>query len=141
MVDLLWKSGRLTAASQLEEFWNRALTSYRFGLYCAYTVDLLGQEDQTGPLQEILRTHTHLLPVRTNGELDGAVDRALSEVLGDTSAGALMPLIRGAQNVGAVLPKAEATILWLRKNLPPYAGEVLARARVHYHALCEEHRK
>lgn len=41
MVDLLWKDGKLAAATQLETFWNRLLETERFGLFCAYTVDIL----------------------------------------------------------------------------------------------------
>ena len=34
----------------------------------------------------------------------------------------------------AVVPQGEATVLWLRNNLPGYADEILARARGSYQA-------
>lgn len=140
MVDLLWKSGRLAAATRLEEFWNRLLVRDRFGLFCAYTVDLLGDAVQAETLGEMLRNHTHLLPVRTNGELDHAVDRALAEVLGADRTAALMPLIRATRYPRTRIPDAEAAVLWLKNHAPPYAEAVLARARSYYEAECARSR-
>lgn len=136
MVDLLWQAGNLRAATKLEEFWNRLLEEGRFSLFCAYTVNLLGGDDRSGALQEMLSTHTHLLPVRSNGELEAAVDRALDEVLGAPSAAALRPLVRANQHPRTVIGGAEATVLWLRKNLPRHAPVVLLRARAFYEEEC-----
>ena len=33
---------------------------------------------------------------------------------------------------GAVIPTAENIVLWLRRNLPDQAGEILALAQQHY---------
>lgn len=136
MVNLLWKDGKLGAATRLEGFWNRLLEQNRFSLFCAYTVDLLGSDTPSAALQEMISTHSHLLPERSNGELEAAVGRALEEVLGKRTAGTLLPLIRADVVNGIVLPFAERTVLWLRKNLPPYAGEVLRRARAYYEEAC-----
>lgn len=141
MVDLLWQAGNLGAATALEEFWNRLLDEARFSLFCAYTVDLLGHEDKGAVLHEMLSTHTHLLPVRSNGELDVAVDRALDEVLGAPSAAALRPLVQANQNPRTVVGGGEAMVLWLRKNLPRYAGDVLAKARKYYEEECARHHR
>lgn len=138
MVDLLWKSGRLEAAARVEEFWNRLLKRHRFGLFCAYTLDILAEEVSTECIREMLKTHTHLLPVRGNGELDQAVNRALEEILGAERTARLLPLVRASERPRPSLPAAEATVLWLRNNLPAYAHEVLERARVHYESLCDE---
>ncbi|HYE99844.1 MAG TPA: MEDS domain-containing protein [Planctomycetota bacterium] len=136
MVDLLWRAGRLAAATRLEEFWNRLLARDRFGLFCAYTVDLLGDDVRAETLGEMLRNHTHLLPVRTNGELDHAVGRALADVLGAERSAALMPLIRATRYPRTQIPDAEAAVLWLKNHVPPYADAVLARARAYYESEC-----
>jgi hypothetical protein len=132
MVDLLWTSGRLRAAVTLEGFWNRLLETHSFGLFCAYKADVLRQDVETAALRDILRTHSHLLPAGRDGTLSRAVRRAMDEVLGASSAAALLPLIQGAQLPGTRLPAAEAVVLWLRHNLPAYASEVLAKARAFY---------
>lgn len=132
MVDLLWTSGRLHAAVRLEGFWNRLLESYPFGLFCAYKADVLREDVGTSALRDLLRTHSHLLPAGRDGILSRAVRRAMEEVLGASSAAALLPLIQGTRLPGSRLPAAEAVVLWLRHNLPAYAGEVLAKARAYY---------
>ena len=132
MVDLLWKEGRLGAATRLEGFWNRLLESERFGLYCAYTVDLLNPDAPTSALQEIISTHSHLLPVCTDRELETGVGRAMDDVLGSPAVAALLPLIRADVVAPAALPETERKVLWLRKNLPRQANDVLSRARAYY---------
>jgi hypothetical protein len=136
MVDLLWKDGQLAAASQLEEFWNRLLRTHPIMLFCAYTVDILGKDVHVRDFQDILGAHSHLLPTRTNHELEPSIGRAMEEVLGRATVEALGPLIRATQYRRAVVPGAEATVLWIRSNLPPYAEEVLGRARLFYEAAC-----
>ncbi len=136
MVDLLWKAGKLSAATKLEGFWNQLLEESRFGLFCAYTVDVLAAATPGPALQEMISTHSHLLPTRSNGELDRAVSRAMTDVLGEKTVAALQPIIQGNVVSRVVLPQGERTVLWLRKNLPPYAGEVLSRARAHYEEEC-----
>ncbi len=135
MVDLLWKAGRLGDATRLEEFWNRLHETMRFSLYCSYTVDLLGPGTTGADLQEMITMHTHLLPMHGDGALEAAVNRAMDEILGPQTLDALLPLIRA--NVSrVVLPEAERIVMWLRKNLPPYANDVLSRARAYFTQAC-----
>jgi hypothetical protein len=134
MVDLLWRDGKPGAAIRLEESWNRLLETERICLFCSYSMDLL--EEQGDSLREVLSTHSHLLPVCGGGALGRALDRAMGEVLGVQKAAALMPLIRANHLSRVQVPQAEAAVLWLRRNLPPYAGEVLSRARGYYQEEC-----
>jgi hypothetical protein len=132
MVNLLWQRGQLAAAMKLEEFWNRLQERESFGLFCAYTVDLLAPEAATAALEGMISAHTHVLPVHASGHVDAAVNRAMNDVLGPQTVAALMPLVRANVVGHAVLPETERTVLWLRRNLPPYADRVLARARRYY---------
>jgi hypothetical protein len=136
MVDLLWKEGRLSAATRLEEYWNRLQASQGFSLLCAYTLDLLDPGTTAAVPLEIISTHSHLLPSQANGELEAAVTRALNEVLGPERLAALLPLIRANVISRVILPEPERIVMWLRKNLPPYAGDVLSRARGYYEQAC-----
>jgi hypothetical protein len=129
MVNLLWHEGKPEAALRLEELWNELLKTEKMGLFCSYAIDLL--KDHGAPLRKVICSHSHLLPVDDTGGLARALDRALGEVLGVGKAAALMPLIRANHFPRVRVPAAEAAVIWLRHNLPPFADEVLSRAR-HY---------
>jgi hypothetical protein len=130
MVGLLWNAGHSAAAVQLERLWNEVLSENGLQLFCGYEIDVFGHEFQAGVIDEILCAHTHLEPEGINGDLDGAVSRAMTEVLGAKASG--LPRVADPRAESwAVLPKGETTVLWIRDNLPEYADEILARAR-HY---------
>ena len=129
MVDVLWGEGKVEAAIELEGCWNRLLELERFSLFCAYGIDFLAPETAT-----VLRTHTHPLPARTNGELGRAVDGAMREALGGAAVDALLPLIRASLLAPATHPGPEATILWLRAHLPRVSHTVMSRARILFEA-------
>jgi MEDS: MEthanogen/methylotroph, DcmR Sensory domain len=135
MVGLLWKTRQFAAAIRLEQFWNKQLEESSFSLYCAYAIDVFGQEFQVANLDGVLCTHTHLVPAQPNGNLETAVNLAMDEILG-ANADALKVLIKANYRPSwAVMPSAEAMVLWLRKNLPGQADEILTRARHHYAQL------
>jgi hypothetical protein len=130
MVGLLWKTGEYEAAVRLEELWNELLSLSDVSLFCAYPIDVFSAEFQSGKLDALLCAHTHLLPVDT--ALEGALNRAMDEVLGPR-VNSLRPLIQTNHRPSwAAIPKAEALVLWLRNNLPGSADEILARARAYY---------
>jgi hypothetical protein len=137
MVGLLWKARQFAAAVRLEQLWNRLLEQSSFSLYCAYAIDVFGKEFEVANLNDVLCTHTHLIPAQSNGTLETALNRALDEILG-SKADPLRVLIKANYRPGwAVMPKAEAIVLWLRKNLPGQADEIITRSRHHYHLLLQ----
>lgn len=135
MVGILWSEGRFSAAIRLEEFWNTILKSNAMNLFCAYPIDLFGKEFRTaGAFDAILCAHSHLLPAAMNGRLEGAVNRAMDEILG-AKAGRVKDELKAAfRESWARLPQAEAVMLCLRAHLPDRADEVLSRVRYHYEA-------
>jgi hypothetical protein len=134
MVGILWKARQYAAAIRLEQFWNKLLAQSSFSLYCAYAIDVFGKDLDVANLDGVLRTHTHLIPSQPNGMLESALDRSMDEILG-LKAEELRVLIRANhRSAWAVMPTAEATVLWLRKNLPEKADQIVSRARQHYHA-------
>jgi hypothetical protein len=134
MVDLLWNAGHSSAAMRLEELWNDLLSVNRFSLLCAYQIDVFGKEFQTGVLDGVLCAHTHLVSAGAKGDLDVAVNGAIEQVLGSRAKGLKLLIQANFRPSWAVIPEAEATVLWLRNNLPDYADEILARARGSYQA-------
>jgi hypothetical protein len=132
MVGILWKLRRYAAAVRLEQFWNRLLEQSSLSLYCAYAIDIFSPEFAGSNLDGVLRAHTHLIPAEPDGKLEAALYRSMDEVLG-AEADELRDQIRRNVNASwAVLPSAENAVLWLRKNRPAQAEDILARARQHY---------
>jgi hypothetical protein len=132
MVDVLWNAGHSAAAMRLEQLWNDLLAVNRFSLLCAYQIDVFGKEFQTGVLDGVLCAHTHLVSASASGDLDNAVNGAIDQVLGSRAQGLKLLIKANFRPSWAAIPQAEATVLWLRNNLPDYADEILARARGAY---------
>jgi hypothetical protein len=133
MVGILWEAGNTEAAVELEGFWNRLLAETEVDLYCAYPIDVFGSDFHAAVVDEILCTHTHLVP-SAGTDLERAIERAMSDVLGSRAEG-LRPLIKANHRPAwAAVPPGETVILWLRNNLPDYADEIVGRARRYYQA-------
>ena len=127
MVGVLWEAGRFAAAIRLEEFWNALLREGGFRLFCAYPIDVCGDGFTPADVDAVMSTHTHVVP--TGSELEPALERAMQDVLG-ASASALRRLMDAhCRPSWAALPPAEATILWLRENVPSLTGAILTRTR------------
>ena len=131
MVGLMWEAAQYAAAIRLEDFWNTLLSDGAFRLFCAYPIDVCGEGFTPSDIDAVMSTHTHVVP---NGvELEPALERALEDVLG-TSASALRSLMDADRRASwAALPRAEATILWLRENVPNLTGAILTRTREYAH--------
>jgi hypothetical protein len=131
MVGLLWKAGQYAAAVRLEQLWNRLMEQCSFSLYCAYAIDVFGGEFKAANLDGVLCTHTHMLPSESAGTLERALDQSMEEILGPRAPGLRAKVRMNTHPSWAMMPNAERMILWLRKNLPEQADEIVARARDH----------
>jgi hypothetical protein len=136
MVGLLWKTRQFAAAVRVEQFWNKLLEQSSFSLYCAYAIDLFGNEFDVADLESVLCTHTHLIPAESDGVLETALQRSIDEVLG-SRADALRVKIKANHRASwAVMPSAESIVLWLRKNLPEQADRIVKLAQHYYNERC-----
>jgi hypothetical protein len=137
MVGLLWDTGQFAAAIRLEQFWNRLLARSSFSLYCAYCIDVFGTKFHSAALDDVLCTHTHLLPSHSVSGLEAAFQLAMDEVLG-LQADSLRMALSKADNGSsrAIMPKAENIILGLRKTIPGQAEQIIGRAREYYIDSC-----
>jgi hypothetical protein len=135
MVGILWKARQFAAAIRLEQFWNKLLEQSSFRLYCAYAIDVFGEEFQVANLEPVLCTHTHLIPAQPNGKLETALNLAVDEILGDRAQALRIQFKENLRPSWAVMPNAEAIVLWLRNHIPGQAEQIVARARHHYHSL------
>jgi hypothetical protein len=60
MVGLLWVAGDRAAATRLEEYWNDLLRGSACSLFCAYPIDIYDNDGDTGGLDAVLGSHTHM---------------------------------------------------------------------------------
>jgi hypothetical protein len=133
MVGILWKARQFSAAIRLEQLWNKLLEQSNFSLYCAYAIDVFGTEFGGANLDGILCTHTHLVPAQPDGTLENALNLAMDETLGSSGAQEVRGLMNSKRPAEwAVLPAAEAMVLWLRRHLPEKADAIVQRARTYY---------
>ncbi|MEA2664716.1 MAG: hypothetical protein QOI11_1660 [Candidatus Eremiobacteraeota bacterium] len=127
MVGLLWEATRFRAAVALEELWNERLREGGLRLFCGYPIDVWAMEFSETEVHGVLCAHSHLVPSRPS--LRCALERAMDEVLGAPAAGVRSLAEAASRSAWAILPTAEATILWLRRHLPEHSEAILARTR------------
>ena len=70
--------------------------------------------------------HSHLVPARDQQRIDEAVHEASRKVLDQPLAGVLLSM---AANHGRQVPAAQATLFWLKQNMPRAAEKILSEVR------------
>ena len=128
MVDVLWQRGERDAAIRLEEFWNDLAKLQTFSLLCAYYMDNLDAAAYAGPLECVCKVHTHLIPARDYGVFTQTVMDAARQVLDKPLANMLLAIAAGNQPATR-MPLGQATLLWLKRNMPRTADKVLGEVR------------
>ena len=131
MVGVLWEASRFAAAIRLEEFWNALLRDGGLRLFCAYPIDVCGDGFTPADVDAVMSSHTHVVP--TGSELLPALERAMYDVLGTSAAAVRVLTDEHRRPSWATMPRAEATILWLRDNVPSLSGAILTRTREYAH--------
>ena len=132
MVDILWQRGEQKAALRLEEFWNEIGRLQTFSLLCAYAIDPL-HGDTYASLESICRCHTHLIPARDYGELNEAVYQAALKVL-DLPLAQMLLTLAASNRPHTEMPLGQATLIWLRQNMPQTADRILGEVRAQFSA-------
>lgn len=128
MVDILWQRGERTAALRLEDFWNELGKLQTFSLLCAYRMDPLDADTYGGALQSVCHCHSHLIPARDYGRFNAAVDQSAREVLDPPLAHMLLKLA-SSHRPSTEMPLGQATLIWLKQNMPRTADKVLDGVR------------
>ena len=132
MVSVLWRQGNTRGAIRLEEYWNELNRSHPFTLFCGYMLDGLEGGSYDGPIHEIGRTHTDILPTEDDERLRAAIDAASEDLLG-ISFSLTLSFSGREQSAGEHrLPIGRRTMLWLQRNMPGSSGMILERARHYY---------
>jgi hypothetical protein len=58
MVSLLWDSGQVNAAVELERLWNELGRQLAFSLFCAYRFESVSTDDRVDALRDVCRLHS-----------------------------------------------------------------------------------
>ena len=128
MVDVLWQRGSREAAIRLEEYWNDLGRLQTFSLFCAYRMDPLDSREYGGPLESVCNVHSHLIPARDTQSFDEAVQAASRKVLDQPLAQLLLSLAAN-HRPATKMPAGQATLFWLKQNMPRTAEKVLSELR------------
>ena len=131
MVDILWQRGHRVGAQHLEELWNDYMRQRPFTLLCAYYMDPLHESAYGGPIENVCKSHTHLIPARHYGKFDAAVIQASEEVL-DRPLASMLHTLATKNRAATGMPPGQATLMWLMENMPRTADRVLDRVRTRY---------
>ena len=62
MVSLLFEQGRQTAATQVEDLWNRLAQELPFTLFCAYPMRQFADSGTSDAFRHVCAAHAHLVP-------------------------------------------------------------------------------
>lgn len=129
MVDVLWQKGRLDAAIQVEEFWNRLAELKDFSLLCAYFLDALSPDAYDGSLERICACHTHLIPADNYSLLEIKLMAAMQNILGPSLADMVSELAASRHN-SAEMPALQATLLFLSQKMPLSTRKILSHVQM-----------
>jgi len=132
MGSTLWKSGQYGAAVLLEQFWNKLLEQLPASVYCSYGADIFDDYFKQANVQGAMALHDHLMCCDTDGKLNRAIQTAMIETLGPETEGVRSQIRANHPPAWPLVPEVEATVLWLRANLPDTAPAIVARARELY---------
>ena len=128
MVDVLWQRAQREAAIRLEEYWNDLGKLQTFSLFCTYRIDPLDNREYGGPLESVCKVHSHFIPGSDTRSFDEAVQTASCKVLDQPLAQILLSLAANHRPL-TKMPSGQATLFWLKQNMPRTAEKVLETMR------------
>lgn len=62
MVNILWGEGNIYATIALEKLWAELMSSKKFSLLCAYSIESICEDKQGIAFTEVCQCHTHVMP-------------------------------------------------------------------------------
>ena len=83
----------------------------------------------TGPLECVCKVHTHLIPARDYERLQPGGDRGEPARCSTSRSRRCCSRSRRATGRSTAMPEGQATLLWLKRNMPRTAEKVLAEVR------------
>jgi hypothetical protein len=75
IVGVLCSNGRYDQAVFVEDLWNELRRSYKFSLFCGYSMHHLNQREATNRMDEICSGHSHVLPTEGYSSITSTNER------------------------------------------------------------------
>lgn len=129
MVNVLYVDGNSQGSNRLEELFDEVAHEKSIAIFCSFLMDKYDPKIYDGPLQNVCRTHAHLIPADNYEQHRRCVDRAVTQVFAGKENQFLDCLALSNFWACPGMPPAQALLLWLKKSLPHIADQVLTLAR------------
>lgn len=128
MVNVLYVDGNSPGSIRLEELFDEVAHEESIAIFCSFRMDKFDRQIYDGPLQNVCRTHAHLIPAENYECHRECVDRAVAEVFSGIEDEFLDCLASSKKWSGPEMPTAQALLLWLKESSPYLADRVLELA-------------
>lgn len=129
MVNVLYVQGNPSGSIRLEELFDEVAREEKIAIFCSFLMDKFDPAIYEGDLQNVCRSHGHLIPTSDDARHRDCVDRAFAEVFGPLDFPSLNLLIGGSRWAGIEMPASQALLLWLKDAAPDKLDSILAQAR------------
>jgi prepilin-type processing-associated H-X9-DG protein len=130
MVNVLYVDGNARGSNRLEQFFDEVAHEESVAIFCSFLMDKFDPKIYDEAFGHVCSTHSHVIPAQDYAAHRTAVDRAITEVIGEIR-GPLLNKLMCWQGAPSLMPSAQAMLLWVRENFPGKFETVLARAREH----------
>ena len=130
MVNVLWERGDVAASMHLEDQFDHLAHEHEIAIFCSFTMDNFNGESIPACCRGSERTTPTCIPVEDYVRLERAVADALRETVGANEATVLeeSAALRATRR-RSQMPRAQALLLALRRELSGVAESVLERSR------------
>jgi hypothetical protein len=136
MVNVLYERGNQDASHQLEQHLNEIALENPVSIFCSFLMDPFDRDIYGGAFQDVCATHSHVIPTDDYPRHREAVNRAISDCLGDVRPSLLSSLSNWRRaSTSSRMPSSQAMLLWVKDRRPQNFEAVLGRARAIHEVL------
>jgi len=130
ITNALCQRGEHEAGLAAERQGDAAAREHGATVFCSYLTDKFDPRSYDSTLMSLCCLHSHVIPAQDYVLHRRAVNRAVSEVVGDIK-GTLLQSLHSWKGMTCDLPSSQALLFWLRDTLPDQFEAVLSRARAY----------
>ena len=137
ITNTLCQRGELEAGLAAERQGDAAARKHGATVFCSYLSDKFDPRAYDSTLMTLCCLHSHVIPAQDYVLHRRAVNRAISDVVGEIK-GTLLQSLHSWNGLACDLPSSQALLFWLRDTLPDQFEAVLSRARAYKEETGEE---
>ena len=129
MVNVLYVNGNQRGSTRLEELFEEVGDETPIALFCSFYMDKFDPKIYDGPIGDLCRTHSHLIPAEDYSLHKECIDRAVAEAFGKLDDKFLKILVSTKEWSVPGMPPSQALLLCLKQAAPEKFGQVLNLAK------------